>query len=235
MSLLLLAGCALARTTEPSAIVLLGRVTSGSGFFVSPDGDLITSAHVVAGCPSVSVWAADGARRTSFVVGTNDALDIALLRAPGSATAFARAPYSSESAVGATVFALGYGVSARDPRRAVSAEGVYLGAAIIPSGARVSVISAQLQHGQSGGPVIDADGALFGMVIGRYTEASNRGVVLPVPEIETFLSEHGIQLAAGSVVHDPSPRQFLKAIAVLVQCEPAADGQKKPGGRPAAP
>src|SRR5207249_8686489 len=56
-----------------------GRVKSGTGFFVTLDGFLVTSAHVVAGCANVSIWAHDGAERRGYLIAANAKRDIALL------------------------------------------------------------------------------------------------------------------------------------------------------------
>jgi S1-C subfamily serine protease len=56
-------------------------VSSGSGFFVSYDGDLITDNHVVAGCRELRV-VREGKSNTARVIGTDGSADLAVLRAP---------------------------------------------------------------------------------------------------------------------------------------------------------
>ena len=58
--------------------------SSGTGFFVSRDGFLVTSAHVIAGCASISAWPSDGTERPSYVIASNQRLDLALLWADGA-------------------------------------------------------------------------------------------------------------------------------------------------------
>lgn len=200
------------------------RFKSGSGFFISRDGDLVTSAHVVTGCPSISVWGSDGRQRAGSVLATDDALDIALLRAPGSTTDYARASELIEPSIGTAVFVLGYGVIVSDPRRPVAANGTYLGSDMALNGVRVLAIHARLQRGQSGGPVVDADGGLLGMVMGRVTETPSRGVVLPAGDIQAFLSFQGKHLSIGQADARGAPSKLLPAITVLVQCLPLGTG-----------
>src|SRR3989304_10470128 len=68
------------------------QVSSGTAFAVAP-GLLITNQHVIAGCSSIEIIAADG-RRTGSVVDADDQIDLALLRVSGlkRATACLRNP-----------------------------------------------------------------------------------------------------------------------------------------------
>ncbi len=194
------------------------RLKSGTGFFVTPNGFLVTSAHVVAGCLKVGVWGEDGARRTATIVAADSALDIALLRVAGGALHYAPAPYPGNSPVGEQVWALGYGVFPKEPRRSLLTKGTYLGVETIPEGHRVRIIRARLLQGESGGPVVGADGALLGMVIGRYIERPDLGIVLPTPTIEAFLAKHRLRLSPGPADGGPPPSKLLAQMSVFIQC-----------------
>jgi S1-C subfamily serine protease len=198
------------------------QVTSGSGFFISPGGMIVTGAHVVTGCTTVSVWPQDGVVRSAKVIANDPTLDIAILSAPGKAAIFVTAPDDQEPPLGTPVFALGYGVLVKNPRHAVPAEGTYIGSATLPSGVATRVISADLQHGQSGGPVVDRNGSLFGMIVGRNSDRSGNGIVLPTPEVASFLSTHDLPLLRRSPESQEDPRTLLRAVTVLVQCRPAS-------------
>ncbi|MBD3664474.1 Do family serine endopeptidase [Sulfitobacter sp. TSTF-M16] len=52
----------------------------GSGFIISPDGQIVTNAHVVAGAERVTVKMADGRKFEANVVGSDPMTDIALLK-----------------------------------------------------------------------------------------------------------------------------------------------------------
>src|SRR4051794_40971931 len=53
---------------------------TGSGFFVSSDGEIVTNAHVVDGATSITVKLAGGQTRTAKLVGKDDSSDLALLK-----------------------------------------------------------------------------------------------------------------------------------------------------------
>lgn len=192
------------------------RVRSGTGFFVSRDGFLVTSAHVVAGCEHMSAWQSDGTERPSYIIASDQRLDLALLWAEGapaehSAVVARAAPQSGED-----VFTLGYGVIATKPLEPVLIEGSLVGDSTARPGNRVMVIRAKLHAGNSGGAVLSGDGSLIGMIIGRDGEHAELGVALPREDIEALLSAYGITLPTAALAGDA--RNLLSAISVLIQC-----------------
>ena len=196
------------------------RVKSGTGFFVSLDGFLVTSAHVVAGCGNVSIWANDGVERHGYPIASNTRRDIALLYGgydvPRNAPVLAREPPHP----GDDVFTLGFGVRAEEPLRPILVGGYYVGDDTATSGDRVLVIRAKLRAGNSGGAVIGPDGSLVGMVIGRDEARPEMGVAVPSGDIEGLLSAHRIPLPSTP----PKPgtaEALLSAISVLIQCSPS--------------
>lgn len=193
-----------------------GRVKSGTGFFVSGDGFLVTSAHVVTGCPRISVWAADGTEHPGYMIAAERRPDIALLWAGGGISRHPAAAVLLAPRRGEPVLTLGYGVVASEPLRPVLAHGTVLGDAVAASGSRVLMIRARLRAGTSGGPVLAADGSLLGMVIGRDEADPDLGVAIPNEDIAALLSRYG--LALGHREAAARARDLLSAISVLVQC-----------------
>lgn len=198
-----------------------GLVSSGTGFFVTAAGHLVTSAHVLKGCPRLAIWGSDGVRRAAHLLVTDPGLDIALLRAEGEVAGYAAAPApdGDAPAPGSKVLALGYGVHVKAPLEFELTEGVYAGNDTLPDGTVVRVIRSTLHPGNSGGPVMNEQGALVGMVIGRFTDEPDHGLVLPTPEIESFLASQGLHLLPSASDGAP-PSEVLPSISVLVQCLP---------------
>jgi S1-C subfamily serine protease len=197
-----------------------GRVKSGTGFFVTLDGFLVTSAHVIAGCRNVSIWPHDGAERRGYLVTSNAKHDIALLYGGYDVARNAAILGREPPRPGDDVFTLGFGVLAEEPLRPVLIGGSYIGEDTATSGNRVLLIRAKLRAGNSGGALLGADGSLLGMVIGRDEARPEMGVAIPSGDIEAMLSAHHIPLPA------PPPRPgsaqaLLGAISVLIQCTPA--------------
>jgi S1-C subfamily serine protease len=217
----IVAGLALAGSSAASTEDAVSRVKSGTGFFVSRDGFLVTSAHVVAGCENVSVWQSDGTERPSYIIASDRRLDLALLWAEGKAAGHSAVVARATPQSGEDVFTLGYGVIATKPLQPVLVEGSLVGDSTARPGNRIMVIRAKLQAGNSGGAVLSGDGSLLGMVIGRDEEHAELGVALPRADIEALLSAYGITLPTGAVAGDA--RDLLSAISVLIQCSSSSN------------
>jgi len=200
-----------------------GRVKSGTGFFVAPDGLLVTSAHVVAGCSGITLWPAIGAERTGRIVALEPALDLALLSSEGEVPRYAAG--SGQFAAprpGDRVATIGFGAQPSRPREAKVTSGSLIGDVPDAAGNRLLLIRARLREGNSGGPVIDARGSLIGVVRGRDTERPEVGIATPAEAIDWFLQRHGIAPAstAPGAEQLQDPADLLRAISVLVQCAP---------------
>jgi len=166
----------IARVAAASTMVVrataCGRVSTGTGFIVGRGGYLVTNAHVVAGSTAVLV-AFDGHNALDAdVVLFDPKLDVAVLHAPGVKApplAFATKD-PSRGAVGA---ALGHpgGAPLRVIPAAVSDSYFAEGRDLYGTGRvtrRIVELRAEIERGDSGGPLILADGSVGGVV---YAEA----------------------------------------------------------------
>ena len=197
-----------------------GRVKSGTGFFVTLDGFLMTSAHVVAGCGNVSIWPQDGVERQGYLVASDAKRDIALLFGGYDVARNAAILGREPPRPGEDVYTLGFGVHAEEPLRPTLVGGSFVGDDTATTGNRVLLIRAKLRAGNSGGALIGPDGSLVGMVIGRDKERPEMGVAVPGGDIEALLAAHRIPLPAASP-RSESAQALLSAISVLIQCTPA--------------
>ena len=162
-----------------------GRFPAGSGSAVvlTPDGFLVTSAHVVAGRGSGGRASFVDGRELSFsVVGKDHLSDLAVLRADASDLVPARLGDAAGLRVGQLVVAIGnpHGFAGSVTAGVVSALGRSLPARA-GSSYRVidSVIQtdAALNPGNSGGALVDSLGA----VVGVNTAVAGVGLGLAVP------------------------------------------------------
>jgi putative serine protease PepD len=150
-----------------SAQTAQGTAT-GSGFVVSSDGKIITNEHVVDGATSVTVkLGTSGKEQTAQVLGADASKDLALLKVdPGSTKLHALSfGDSSNMQVGDNVYAIGnpYGLDHTLTSGIVSALNRDIQA---PSGATIPgaiQTDAALNPGNSGGPLLDADGKVVGV------------------------------------------------------------------------
>ncbi len=151
----------------------------GSGFVLDEEGHVVTNQHVVAGAGEVSVRFANGVRRQAEVVGEDPSTDIALLKvdAPGSMLHPLALGDSESVEVGDPVVAIGNPlnvglsvttgiVSGLD--RPIKAPNNYTIDGAIQTDAAIS-------SGNSGGPLLDARGAVIG-VNSQVASAGAQGV-----------------------------------------------------------
>lgn len=138
-------------------------VGAGSGVVVSAEGLILTNAHVVAGATEVRVGFPGGNETGARVIALDHASDLALLQAEGDGFRPIRFAESAPPAAGARAFVVGNRgdrgpevawATLGDPRR------VRVGARPLEFWREVD---APIGPGNSGGAVLDADGALLGI------------------------------------------------------------------------
>jgi hypothetical protein len=133
----------------PRPEIVEGKVSAGTGFFVTDDGYLITCEHVVHGAVSFHVKTANGSMRAVLV--TKDAgLDIALLKVSGSYLAL---PLATEDLVklGDSVFTIGFPNTDLQGVAPKLTKGEISSLAGIRDNPRYFQISVPVQPGNSGG------------------------------------------------------------------------------------
>ncbi len=153
----------------------------GSGFIVSPDGLILTNAHVVDGAKEVTVKLIDHREFKAKVLGSDKTSDIAVLKIDAKGLPAVRLGNSDKLGVGDYVLAIGapFGLEETATAGIVSATGRSL-----PGDGAVPFIQtdAAVNPGNSGGPLFDASGAVVGINSEIYTNSGGyQGVSFAVP------------------------------------------------------
>jgi len=152
---------------------------SGSGFVFRQDGYIVTNNHVIEGAVRMEVRLDDGRRYVARLVGTDPAIDLAVLKIDATGLTAARLATSDAARVGQWVVAVGapFGLEHTVTAGVVSATG--------RGGLGMNEIEDYLQTdasinpGNSGGPLVDLTGAVIGvntMIVGR---GSGIGFAIP--------------------------------------------------------
>ena len=156
---------------------------AGSGFFVSPDGYVVTNNHVIEGATDIQIVLSNDKQLKATIVGRDVATDLAVLKVEGHDFPFVRFELEHKPRVGDWVVAMGnpFNFSNTATAGIVSAYGRDLK----DSGADYVdylQIDAAINRGNSGGPTFD----LYGKVIGINTaivtpSGANAGVGFAIP------------------------------------------------------
>ena len=224
------------RRDAPGVVVITADEASGqalgSGFVIDGKGDILTNDHVVSGATGLHVGFGAGASTyKAHVVGADASTDLAVIRldqAPGSLHALAFDD-SSHLSPGDPVYAIGnpFGLDRTMTAGIVSATGrdiQALNGLTIPNSIQTD---APINHGNSGGPLLDAAGHVVGVTsqIQGGTVDANVGIGFAVPSdtartvaqqlISTGRASHP-WLGIGLATIDPSAGGNLPSHGVMV-------------------
>jgi S1-C subfamily serine protease len=167
-----------------------GQNQSGSGFVVSPER-VVTNAHVVAGVDSPVVELPDGQALDARVVWFDPDADVAILMVPGldaAPLALADMAINEEGVIDGYPHG-GPFISTPAEVRAISNERVADIYGESASVREVATLAADVQPGNSGGPLITLDGRVAGLVFARNSEHANVGYATTIAQLEPLLDD----------------------------------------------
>ena len=201
-------------TTSSGAQFGGSQSSQGSGFVYDDEGHIVTNQHVVAGASAINVRFWDGSTRSARIVGTDRSTDLAVIVVDAPASFFEplRLGDSSALRVGDGVVALGspFGLEGTITSGIVSALHRQMKA---PNDFTITdsiQTDAAINHGNSGGPLIDLDGRVIGVNAQIESESGGSdGVGFAIPSntvrsivtqlVESGEAEHaylGVELAS---------------------------------------
>ncbi len=160
------------------AVLIEGSNARGSGFFISTDGLVLTAAHVVAHNRDLKVTLADGRSSSAGVVRLHPKLDVALLRAADLGVPRCFELATAIPSLGSEVYAIG---SPYDARLAFSlSRGIVSGVREL-FGKPLLQTDAPVNAGNSGGPLLGADGRALAVVSRKIDVQGIEGIGFGVP------------------------------------------------------
>jgi putative serine protease PepD len=212
----------------------------GSGFVYDKRGDIITNQHVVDGAKSITVKFSNGKTYNAHLVGSDSSTDLAVVRvdAPSSLLHPLTLGDSSAVQVGDGVIAIGspFGLEETVTSGIVSALHRTMDA---PNNYTISdsiQTDAPINHGNSGGPLIDSAGRVIGVNAQIQSDSGGSdgvGFAIPANTVKSVVS----QIVAGKTVAHaylgvsirPSSSPQGAALATVVAGAPAAKAGLKTG------
>lgn len=193
-----------------AALQVYSGNSAGSGFFVTADGYIVTNHHVVSNKGECSVRDGNGQTLKATLVASDPKRDVALLKADTQGKDylyFASSGSKENLYVGDTVYIIGnpadLGIIVGTG--IVSNLSVYSGSDDRNYSFNSIIINASINHGNSGGPMINAKGAVVGLIYARFESSSATGAqsndiyglacAVPSTAVMAFLGEHGVAYA----------------------------------------
>ena len=208
---------------DPAASGGYGGEARGSGAIIDPAGYIITNNHVVEGQQSLVVIFADGKKQQVQLVGTAPDSDLAVLKATGQMPAVITLGDSDKLLPGETVVAIGsalgefvnsvtVGVVSGLHRQLDEGNGVTISDLI--------QTDAAINHGNSGGPLLNLDGELIGINTLGVTSAGQgdvaQGLGFAIPSNTVKNVSQRIIKGGGSGGQQASNRPYLGVRVQLV-------------------
>ena len=156
---------------------------TGSGFIVTPDGRLLTNAHVVAEANTVQVTLKDGRSFEGKVVGVDSVTDVAVVKIKATNLPTAKLGNSQNLVPGQWAIAIG------NPLGLDNTVTVGIISAMDRSSAQVGIpdkrvnfiqTDAAINPGNSGGPLLNAEGEVIGINTAIRADAQGLGFAIPI-------------------------------------------------------
>jgi stage V sporulation protein K len=195
---------------------------NGTGFFVTADGHVVTNAHVVEGCDDPKVVCGLSEPIPAQVLARDTTNDLAVLKVDFASDHVAT--LRARVRIGEEIAAFGYPL-----HHLLSAGGnftvgnVSALAGVNNDSGRIQ-ISAPIQGGNSGGPVVDQSGNVIGVVVSKLSDYTQQNVnfAIKINVLTEFLDSHGVSYSTDAI-DNPLPGFELaskaQSISVLILCE----------------
>lgn len=162
--------------------------TSGTAFFVSDRGDVLTNAHVVEGCQQISVGGTP-----ARLLASDQKNDLALLGTDHRAAQWAFLRQSAK--LGEDIVVYGFPLSGVLSSSGNVVTGNITALAGLGDDTRYLQISAPVQPGNSGGPLFDRHGDVVGVVVGELDAVKIASATGDIPQNVNFAIKASVATA----------------------------------------
>lgn len=207
-----------------------GGPSSGTGFFITKAGHIVTNQHVVDGCVRVSARITGQSPRHAQLLAADKANDLALLKIDGETPAVAKVRLGAR--LGEQIAAFGYPLTDLLAAGGNFTLGNITALAGLGDDARHIQISAPVQAGNSGGPLLDEYGNVVGVVTAKLNALRTMVLAGDLPQnvnfaikattLVNFLDVNSISYEVGSAAEALKPADLAdrgRAMSAFIECQ----------------
>ena len=191
-----------AKPIDESELIIIG---SGSGFFISSQGHIVSNAHVVGGCKKIKVYE-NGKEISLNILATDTMNDVGLVKGKFKNTKYLNIK-SDGAELGEDIVAFGYPLVDTLSDSVKLTKGIVSALAGPNNNFAMIQIDAALQPGNSGGPVLNMNGLVVGIATSGLSKLKmakeqkilpeNVNFAVAAPTIVKFLKANNINLTQG--------------------------------------
>jgi serine protease Do len=205
------------------------QTSSGTGFFVSSKGHLLTNNHVINGCTNIKVGYSGGLLEGAKLMATDKRNDLALLRTELRGESLPA--LKSRVRVGDNIYVYGFPLSGLLSKTGNFTVGYITSAAGLNDDTSQFQISAPVQPGNSGGPLVDRSGNVVGVIVSKLNVLRVAKFIKDVPQnvnfaikasiAANFLESNGVAIPANESQEKLEPAEIAersKKFTVRVIC-----------------
>jgi S1-C subfamily serine protease len=196
-----------------------GTTIVGSGFIVNADGYVLTNHRVVADCKNVVVIVPGKAGQYAKVISFSADSDLALLQVNQRTSDFATFRGGGQIKQGEEVVLIGYPLRGSPSSRTIVTSGVISAVESIRGDGRYLQITAPVQPGNSGGPILDLSGNVVAVVIGP-TKPSSASTDSKIPKNVNLAIKQSIALKLlqdANVGYTTAPSRKRMSVAAVAE------------------
>ena len=186
----------IAKKTKPSIVVIKskgrsdGKEALGTGFFISKDGLLVTNYHVIGEGKKITLETADGKEiDIASVYAFDRENDLAILKAVNPSGSFLNISDSSTFQDGTSVVAVG---NPQGLKHSV-VTGVISGKREI-EGREMLQVAIPIEPGNSGGPIVNLEGKVLGILTIKSLVTNNLGFAIPAEQLSKLLKTSPVSI-----------------------------------------
>lgn len=180
-----------------------GGLVTGTGFYINAQGHLLSNDHVAGHCSNLTIFLPDGTSTSGQVVAADQANDLAVVLSQARPIASAAFTASARYRPGEPVVAFGFPLTGTLSDTGNLTTGTIASMAGIGNDSREMQISAPVQPGNSGGPLLDSRGHVIGVVASGLRRTPSGGIpqnvnfAIKETVAKAFLQSHSIPFADG--------------------------------------